>query len=926
MANVIHIKGAKEHNLKSIDIDIPKNKLVVITGKSGSGKSSLAFDTIYREGQRRYMESLSSYARQFLETSHKPDVEHIEGLSPTIAIEQRKGSANPRSTVATVTEIYDYLRLLFARIGKPHCPKCQSDVSSQTAQQISDSLLNLQKGSRLYILAPLIKGKKGQHKDILNMILKEGFTRVRIDNQIYELANIPQLKSTHRHTIEVVIDRLKIKPGIINRINESVELALQVGNSQMIGAIDLKSDWQDFLYSEKLACPKCQLSFDSLEPRSFSFNSPYGACQECFGMGTKPELDIDKVVPDKYKSLSSGAIDAWRHETKRMAIYYSRALRDYAHLYQVDLDTIFNDLTELQKDALLYGGKEFEGVIPNLMRRYQQTDSDFVKQKIFGYMSVAPCIKCNGQKLNPFSLAVKVGDYGIADITSLSIERANIFFKNLKLNKEQTFIAKDIIQEIKNRLDFMQDVGLNYLTLNRTSDSLSGGEAQRIRLATQVGSKLTGVTYVLDEPTIGLHPRDNRRLIQTLINLRDLNNSIILVEHDQDIIESADYIIDVGPDSGIYGGEIIAKGTPKQIKRNKKSVTGKFLSQKNKIEIPIHRRKVNPNEQLQIIGARQNNLKNITVKIPLGIFTCVTGVSGSGKSTLVNKTIAPYINNAINRTHHKIGKCDLIKGFNKIDKLITIDQSPIGKTSRSNPATYIGLFDEIRKLYAMTRESKIRGYKPGRFSFNVKGGRCESCQGMGTKKIEMHFLSDVFVECQECNGSKFNRDTLEIKFKGLNIAQLLNTEIIIALKIFKDYPAIYNKLKLLVEVGLGYLTLGQSSTTLSGGEAQRIKLASELSKRATGNTFYILDEPTTGLHFAEIDKLLNILNKLVDKGNTVVVIEHNLDVIKCADYIIDLGPEGGENGGEVIFAGVVEDILQADKSITAPFLKEALIN
>ncbi len=932
----IKVYGAREHNLANIDVFIPRDKLVVITGMSGSGKSSLAFDTIYAEGQRKYVESLSAYARQFLEQMQKPDLEHIEGLPPTIAIEQRSASSNPRSTVATTTEIYDYLRLLFARIGVPHCYKCGKEIRTQPVSTIVDTVLSWPEGTRIMILAPLVRGQKGVHKDVFVRIRKEGFVRVRLDGEIYDISRIPSLEKEKykKHSIEAVVDRLTVKPEIRTRLADSIELALKLADGLVVVTRQTKNEkWEDSLFSEKYSCPDCGISLAELEPRIFSFNSPYGACKQCDGLGTILEFDPDLIVPDPNLSLSEGAIDAWRHSGKRMNIWYNRILRQFCRDFKVSPNTPYKNLPARIKRILMYGtnerderdfGVEFEGVIPNLDYRWENTDSDFVKERLHKYLSEQPCRKCKGARLKPEALAVRIAGKNIYDITKMSIDAAYKFFNELELSGEKRIIAEQILKEIRHRLNFMVDVGLGYLTLDRTSGTLSGGEAQRIRLATQVGSGLVGVCYVLDEPTIGLHQRDNAKLIHTLKRLRDLGNTVLVVEHDEQTIMEADNIIDIGPGPGLHGGKIVVQGNLNDVINCAQSVTGQYLSGKLSIETPSKRREVDLDECIELKGASENNLKNINVKFPLGCFICVTGVSGSGKSTLITQTLLRVLKRKIYNSREKPGKYQSVSGIHRIDKVIEIDQSPIGRTPRSNPATYVGVFDYIRQLYAQTREAKIRGYKPGRFSFNVKGGRCEACQGQGTKKIEMHFLPDIYITCEECNGLRYNRETLEIKYRGKNIADALNMSVEQALVFFENFPKIRQLLQALDDVGLGYMSLGQSSTTLSGGEAQRVKLAAELGKTATGRTFYILDEPTTGLHFADIHNLLNVLNRLVDKGNTVVVIEHNLDIIKCADYIIDLGPEGGDAGGTIIAEGSPEQITKNPKSYTGKFLKQKL--
>ena len=935
----IVVMGAREHNLRNVDVRIPRDKLVVVTGLSGSGKSSLAFDTIYAEGQRKYVESLSAYARQFLEQLSKPDVEHIEGLPPTVAIEQRPAGHNPRSTVATTTEIYDYLRLLFARVGTPHCWKCGREITSQTVSQMVDAILTLPEGTRFMVLAPIVRGQKGQHTELLAHVQREGFVRVRIDGEIHDLKNLPKLAKTKKHTIEVIVDRLVLKESVSIRLSDSIQTALELANGLMIithetardeapatrGEIDYTS-WNDWLFSATYACPEHpEVNLPELAPRMFSFNSPYGACPECDGLGITLKFDEELIVPEKNHSLTNGAIDAWRHGGKRMNILYSRMLKEFCHDFNVSPAIPFKEIPAAKRKILMHGdGGSWEGVIPNLTRRWQTTDSEFVKARLHGYMSEQPCHKCNGARLREESLAVSLYDSNINDVVKLSIDDAKEFFTNLKFDEEKTEIAKVILKEILHRLIFLSDVGLGYITLNRTSATLSGGEAQRIRLATQVGSGLVGVCYVLDEPTIGLHQRDNARLINTLIKLRDLGNTVIVVEHDEDTMRAADQIIDIGPAAGSHGGKLIAQGTLAQICKTHASITGKYLSGKMQIEVPERRRKMKKSNAIELKGCREHNLQNLNVKFPLGGIVCVTGVSGSGKSTLVNQTLIRAIKRRLHNSKAKPGLFDKIVGVSKIDKIIEIDQSPIGRTPRSNPVTYTGAFDQIRQLFSKTREAKIRGYKPGRFSFNVKGGRCEACQGQGVKRIEMHFLPDVFVTCQECKGSRYNRETLEIKYKGKDISDVLNMRVEEALHFFESFPKIKQMLKALSDVGLSYVQLGQSSTTLSGGEAQRVKLASELGKTATGHTLYVLDEPTTGLHFADIHKLMDVVNRLADMGNTVLIIEHNLDVVKCADWIIDLGPEGGVAGGLIVAEGTPEDVMKIEGSFTGQYLHEHL--
>jgi len=941
----IRITGASEHNLKNISLSIPRDKMVVITGISGSGKSSLAFDTIYAEGRRKYVESLSAYARQFLEQMQKPAVSDISGLPPTIAIEQRSASHNPRSTVATTTEIYDYFRVLFARVGKPHCWVCDKEITSQHSSQIVESILSEPEGTKIQICAPLVRGKKGEHKDIFAHIQREGFVRVRVDGTIYDLRNVPALNKNKKHDIAAVVDRLILKDAIRIRLADSVETALKQADGVLLALVqkpdaDKKNGgngkWKETIYSEKFACPKHpQASLEELSPRLFSFNSPYGACKSCDGLGTILEFDPDLIVPDKSVSLENGAIDAWRKGGKRMNIFYNRLVKRFCRKMGISKSIPFKEIPEKYKTVLIYGttpadqkkyGVSFEGVIPNLNRRWENTTSEYVKTRLTSYLSQHPCRSCQGARLRPEAIAVTIGGKSINQLTALSIEKAQAFFKKLKLDKEQSQIAAAVLKEIKVRLKFMYDVGLGYLTLDRMSSTLAGGEAQRIRLATQVGSGLVGVCYVLDEPTIGLHKRDNDRLMGILQRLTRLGNTVIVVEHDEDIIRSADRIVDIGPAAGAHGGELVIQGSLDNICNCEESMTGDYLSGKKSIALPANRRRYNLRKCIEVKAAAENNLKDIDVKFPLGVFTCVTGVSGSGKSTLVTEILLKALKRRLYQSRQRPGRHKTLLGTSQIDKVIEIDQSPIGKTPRSNPATYTGAFDVIRKLFSMTREAKIRGYKPGRFSFNVKGGRCEHCKGQGTKKIEMHFLPDVYVTCQSCKGKRYNPETLTVTYKGKNIADVLDMRIEKALDFFANFPTIVRILRTLADVGLGYMQLGQPSTTLSGGEAQRVKLSAELGKAATGHTLYLLDEPTTGLHFADIHNLLNVLQRLTDCGNTVVVIEHNLDVIKMADYIIDLGPEGGEAGGKVVAAGTPEKIVKNTKSYTAKFLKEKLDN
>ena len=928
----IKIVGAREHNLKNINLELPRDKLIVITGVSGSGKSSLAFDTIYAEGQRRYVESLSAYARQFLGQMKKPDVEYIEGLSPAISIEQKGISKNPRSTVGTVTEIYDYLRLLFARIGIPHCPLCGKEIRQQTSQQIIENVRNL--NGKITIFAPIARGKKGEYKKEFETLRREGFGKVRVDGEIIDLENDISLDKKKKHNIEVLIDRINLdKSKDKTRIADAVELALKIGD----GLVLVSSD-REYLYSEKFACPDCGISFGEIEPRIFSFNSPFGACPECKGLGYKIEIDPDLVIPDRSLSIIEGAIAPWGNN---MDTYYMKMLRTVVEHYGYTVETPIEDMDEKVIDIILYGTKEkikfsfkgessqwsyeggFEGVIRNLERRFRETSSEYIRNEIGKYMNEKACSFCNGKRLKKESLAVTINGKNIIELTEMSIKKLYRFFNNLKLTEREKIISKQILKEIKNRLEFLISVGLDYLTLDRKSATLSGGEAERIRLATQIGSSLVGVLYILDEPSIGLHQRDNTRLIQTLKKLRDLGNTVIVIEHDENMIRNADHIVDMGPGAGEHGGRVVAQGNLEEVMNNSESLTGKYLKGVLKIEVPKKRRK--SNKFLKITGVRHNNLKNITVEIPLGVFVCITGVSGSGKSSLINDTLYRAIAQKLYRSKEKPGRYENIIGLENIDKVVVIDQSPIGRTPRSNPATYTGVFTPIRELFSMLPESKIRGYSPGRFSFNVKGGRCDACEGHGLIKIEMHFLPDVYVPCEVCKGKRFNKETLEVKYKGKNIADVLDMSVEEALNFFENIPRIKRILQTLYDVGMGYIKLGQSATTLSGGEAQRVKLAKELSKRATGRTLYILDEPTTGLHFDDIKKLLNVLNRLVDRGNTVLVIEHNLDVIKNADYIIDLGPEGGDKGGYVVAKGTPEDIVKKN-TYTGQFLEKVLIS
>ena len=932
----IKIRGARQHNLKDISLDIPRNRLVVITGLSGSGKSSLAFDTIYAEGQRRYVESLSAYARQFLEQMDKPDADLIEGLSPAIAIEQRTSSRNPRSTVGTVTEIYDHLRVLFARVGQPYCPKCGLKIGSQTTQQIVDQIMELDEGTRVQILAPLVEGRKGEHTQLFLRLRKDGFTRVKIDGEIRLLDEDIVLDKNKRHMISVVVDRLVIKDNIRRRLTDSIELTLSLSDGRAVLEVIASGE---IFFSQKAACPKCGFSIPELTPQMFSFNNPQGACQECSGLGTKRYLDPDLIIPSPDLSLREGAIIPWAN---RNSVYFQQMLASLCQHYGVDIYTPFSKLPKEIQEVFIYGSgdeeikfsferdnrrhfyaRPFEGIIPSLERRYHETGSYHVREEIENYMSIRPCPACGGARLKPISLAVRVGGKSIHDITSLSVEKSYQVFNNLKLGAKEEIIAKRILKEIRDRLGFLMSVGLDYLTIDRSSSTLSGGEDQRIRLATQISSGLAGVLYVLDEPSIGLHQRDNIRLLENLKHLKDLGNTVIVVEHDTETILSADHVIDMGPGAGRSGGHVVFQGTPNKLLQDGTSLTGQYLAGKRTIPVPDFRRKGN-GKAIVIEGAKENNLKGILVKIPLGTFTCITGVSGSGKSSLINGILYPALCQRLYRSKTKGGRVKSIKGSLHVDKVVNINQSPIGKTPRSNPATYTGTFTPIRELFSMLPESRRRGYKPGRFSFNVKRGRCEECKGDGIIKIEMHFLPDVYVTCETCKGLRYNRDTLEIKYKGYNIADVLDMTVNEAYNFFETIPSIKNKLKTLVDVGLGYIKLGQQATTLSGGEAQRIKLSKELSKKNTGRTLYLLDEPTTGLHFADIQKLLEVLNHLVELRNTVIVIEHNLDVIKVADYVIDLGPEGGELGGYVVGEGTPEEVAEIEGSYTGQFLKKML--
>lgn len=933
----IVVKGARAHNLKGVDIELPKNKLIVMTGLSGSGKSSLAFDTIYAEGQRRYVESLSAYARQFLGQMDKPDVDTIEGLSPAISIDQKTTSKNPRSTVATVTEIYDYIRLLYARVGKPYCPYHGIEIESQTVQQMVDRILELEERTKIQLLAPVISHRKGSHEKLIEDIGKKGYVRLRVDDEIVDVNEVPQLDKNKNHTIEVVVDRLVVKDGIETRLADSIETALELAEGNL--TVDVING-EELKFSENHACPICGFSIGELEPRMFSFNSPFGACPTCDGLGQKLKVDLDLVIPDKNKTLNEGAIEPWEPTSSD---FYPTLLKRVCEVYKINMDKPYKKLTDRQKNILMNGSGEkeieftftqrnggtrkrkmvFEGVVPNIDRRYHESPSEYTREMMSKYMTELPCETCHGKRLSKEALSVYVGDYNIGEVVEYSIKNALYYFENLKLSDQDKSIADQILKEIISRLSFLNNVGLEYLTLDRSSGTLSGGEAQRIRLATQIGSRLTGVLYVLDEPSIGLHQRDNDRLINTLKEMRDLGNTLIVVEHDDDTMRAADYLVDVGPGAGNHGGEVVSSGTPNKVMKDKKSLTGQYLSGKKRIEVPEYRREIT-DRKIQIKGAKSNNLKNVNVDFPLSVLTVVTGVSGSGKSSLVNEILYKALAQKINKSKVKPGNFDEIKGIDQLDKIIDIDQSPIGRTPRSNPATYTGVFDDIRDVFAQTNEAKIRGYQKGRFSFNVKGGRCEACKGDGIIKIEMHFLPDVYVPCEVCDDKRYNRETLEVTYKGKNIADVLEMTVEEATHFFENIPKIKRKLQTLVDVGLGYITLGQQATTLSGGEAQRVKLASELHKRSTGRSIYILDEPTTGLHVDDISRLLKVLNRIVENGDTVVIIEHNLDVIKTADHIIDLGPEGGEGGGTIIATGTPEEIAQNKGSYTGQYLKPVL--
>ena len=939
MKNCITIKGARENNLKNIDLVLPRDELIVFTGLSGSGKSSLAFETIFAEGQRRYVESLSSYARQFLGQMDKPDVDYIEGLSPAVSIDQKSTSSNPRSTVGTVTEINDYLRLLFARIGVPHCPKCGREITRQSIDQVVDAVKAIPSGSKIQIIAPLIRGRKGEHVKVLDQIRKDGYVRVKIDGDVYDINETPKLDKNCKHDIDVIIDRIVIKDGIDTRLSDSLETAFSLG--QGLAKVDVVGE-SEMLFSQHFACPDCGISIEELSPRMFSFNNPYGACPSCSGLGYNEKLDVDRIIPDKTLSIAQGAIDAngWSSKDGSYGMLYFKAL---AEQYGFSLDTPWCDLTDTAKNIILYGtGDEklhleyerefysgswdaaFEGIIPCMERRYNETKSDAARSQYENYISQVECPDCHGARLKPEVLAVTIKGKSIADVCSMPVGEVSAFLDSIELSESESIIASRIFKELKARLNFLVNVGLDYLTLSRSATTLSGGEAQRIRLATQIGSGLVGVLYILDEPSIGLHQRDNSRLLDTLRGLRDLGNTLIVVEHDEETIRSADHIVDIGPGPGVHGGCVIAQGSVEDIMAVPESITGQFLSGVRAIHVPEVRRQASNGNWLTVRGCRENNLRNIDVRIPLGVFTCVTGVSGSGKSSLVNGIIKKYLLNKLNRAHTKPGDFDSMDGYENLDKVIDIDQSPIGRTPRSNPATYTGLFDLIREVFAMTPDAKLRGYTNGRFSFNVKGGRCESCRGDGIIKIEMHFLPDVYVPCEVCGGKRYNRETLEVKYKGKTIADVLDMTVEQALDFFAPLPKLAKKLQTLYDVGLGYIKLGQSSTTLSGGEAQRVKLSAELARRDTGRTLYILDEPTTGLHFADVEKLLSILQRLCDSGSSVLVIEHNLDVIKSADYIIDLGPEGGRRGGNVIASGTPEEVSLCENSYTGQYLRKIL--
>ncbi|WAH39301.1 excinuclease ABC subunit UvrA [Alicyclobacillus dauci] len=928
----IHVRGARAHNLKNVSVRIPRDQFVVVTGLSGSGKSSLAFDTIYAEGQRRYVESLSAYARQFLGQMDKPDVDGIDGLSPAISIDQKTTSRNPRSTVGTVTEIYDYLRLLFARVGHPYCPNCDIPITSQTVEQMVDRIMQLPERTRLQILAPVVRGRKGEHQKVIEQMRKGGYVRLRVDGEVRELDEDIQLEKNKKHNLEVVVDRIVLRDDVQSRLADSLESALSLGGGIVLVEV---IDGEELMFSQNMACPNCGFSVDELAPRMFSFNSPFGACETCSGLGVNMEVDEDLVVPNPSLTISDGGIVPWAGST---STYYPQLLNAACKAFGIDTEVPIADLPKEALQKIFYGTGEaiefayendfgqrkaaripFEGVIPNLERRYRDTASDSIREFIESFMSAKPCPACKGSRLKPQSLAVRINDRNISEVTDHSVVEALEYFTSLSLSDKEMQIARQILKEIESRLGFLRDVGLDYLTLSRSAGTLSGGEAQRIRLATQLGSSLMGVLYILDEPSIGLHQRDNERLIRTLENMRDLGNTLIVVEHDEDTMMACDYIIDMGKGAGVHGGEVIAQGTPKQIMEDSESVTGQYLSGRRFIPVPEKRRKPD-GRWIEIKKARENNLKNVTVKIPIGVLTCVTGVSGSGKSTLVNEILHKALARDLNRARVRPGAHDAILGLEHLDKVVDIDQSPIGRTPRSNPATYTGVFDDIRDLFATTNEAKMRGYKKGRFSFNVRGGRCEACRGDGIIKIEMHFLPDVYVPCEVCKGKRYNRETLEVRYKGKNISEVLDMTVEDAVSFFENIPRIARKMQTLMDVGLGYMRLGQPATTLSGGEAQRVKLASELHRRSTGRTLYILDEPTTGLHVADIERLLTVLHRLVDNGDTVLIIEHNLDVIKTADYLVDLGPEGGDRGGQLVGAGTPEAICKVEDSYTGRFL------
>ncbi|MGE7218094.1 excinuclease ABC subunit UvrA [Priestia koreensis] len=932
------VKGARAHNLKNIDVDIPRDKLVVMTGLSGSGKSSLAFDTIYAEGQRRYVESLSAYARQFLGQMDKPDVDTIEGLSPAISIDQKTTSRNPRSTVGTVTEIYDYLRLLFARVGHPVCPNHGIEITSQTIEQMVDRILEYPERTKIQVLAPMVSGRKGTHVKVFEDIKKQGYVRLRVDGEMREVSEDIELEKNKKHSIEVVVDRIVVKEGVEARLSDSLESALRLGDGRV--TIDVIGE-EELLFSEHHACPICGFSIGELEPRMFSFNSPFGACPSCDGLGSKLEVDEELIIPDYDLTLKQDAIAPWAPTSSQ---YYPQLLEAVCNHYGIDMNTPVRDLPKHQLDKILYGSDrekiyfryendfgqvrenhiQFEGVVRNVERRYKETSSDFIREQMEKYMAQQPCPKCKGHRLKEETLAVKIDDKHIGEVTTFSVKEAFDFFEGLSLSEKEMQIARLILREISERLGFLNNVGLDYLTMNRSAGTLSGGEAQRIRLATQIGSRLTGVLYILDEPSIGLHQRDNDRLISTLQNMRDIGNTLIVVEHDEDTMMAADYLIDVGPGAGVHGGTIVSQGTPKEVMEDENSLTGQYLSGRKFIPLPTERRKVDKGRMIEIVGAKENNLKNVKVKLPLGTFNAVTGVSGSGKSTLINEILHKSLAQKLHKAKSKPGAHKEIKGIEQLDKVIDIDQSPIGRTPRSNPATYTGVFDDIRDVFAQTNEARVRGYKKGRFSFNVKGGRCEACRGDGIIKIEMHFLPDVYVPCEVCHGKRYNRETLEVKYKDKSISDVLDMTVEDALHFFENIPKIKRKLQTILDVGLGYITLGQPATTLSGGEAQRVKLASELHRRSTGRTLYILDEPTTGLHVDDIARLLKVLQRLVDNGDTVLVIEHNLDVIKAADYLIDLGPEGGDKGGEIVATGTPEEVAEVKESYTGHYLKPIL--